>query len=161
MLNLKPVLYIQISPERLTVTNARTGASISEVPEIAMAPDGERVVAIGAEARTAAAAGSARVLNPFGHPRTLISDFTAADQVVRAFVKRSFAGSVQLMKPRIVIHPLGDPEGGFTQVERRAIRELAAGAGAGQVVVWTGRPLTNAEVLESRFPAGEGVAEET
>lgn len=35
---LVPTLYIQISPERLTIRNPKTGASISEVPEMAIEP---------------------------------------------------------------------------------------------------------------------------
>lgn len=61
--------------------------------------------------------------------------------------------------PHIVIHPLGDPEGGFTQVELRALRELANAAGASKVNVWTGRPLTDEELLTRKPPAQGGVWE--
>ncbi len=92
------------------------------------------------------------------HPRTLISDFTVAEQLVKTFVKRMSGRHLFTPSPRVVIHPLGDPAGGFTQVERRAFREMALGAGASSVVVWSGRELSNEEVLSNRFPAGEGVA---
>lgn len=47
-----PTVYVQISPERLTVRNVKTGASISEVPEVAIAHDPKtNIVGVGAEAR--------------------------------------------------------------------------------------------------------------
>ena len=60
------------------------------------------------------------------------------------------------LAPVVVIHPLGKPAGGFTQVENRAFREMAIGAGASEVTVWNGRNLTDQEVLSKRFPSGEG-----
>jgi len=44
LLALIPILYVQISPERLTVRNPKTGVTISEVPEIAITP-GPRPIA--------------------------------------------------------------------------------------------------------------------
>ena len=44
-----PVLYVRISPDRLSVTNAKSGETISEPPELAIAGSpmearGKRVV---------------------------------------------------------------------------------------------------------------------
>lgn len=153
-----PVLYVRISPDRLSVTNAKSGETISEPPELAIAGTPAKVIGAGAQARAAAALQGGNVINPFMHPRTLISDFTVAEQLVKAFVKRMSGRHLFTPSPRVVIHPLGDPAGGFTQVERRAFREMALGAGGSSVVVWSGRELSNEEVLSSRFPAGEGVA---
>ena len=57
------------------------------------------------------------------------------------------------VSPRVVMHPLGDPAGGFTQVEIRAFHEMALGAGASDVRVWQGRALTDQELLSRTFPA--------
>ena len=46
------------------------------------------------------------------------------------------------------MHPLGTPAGGFTQIERRALRELALGAGASTVFLKEGEPLTDEELLQ-------------
>jgi rod shape-determining protein MreB len=51
------------------------------------------------------------------------------------------------------MHLLGNPAGGFTQVEIRAFHEMAIGAGAGEVKVWQGRALTDQELLSGTFPA--------
>lgn len=153
-----PVLYVRISPERLVIANVKTGESISEVPELAIATSPERVLGFGSSARSAAAQAGGFLVNPFAHPRSMVSDFTVAEQLLRLAIQRVLKKTWFMPSPRIVIHPLGDPDGGFTQVERRAFREMALGAGASEAVVWTGRELTIQEVKEGIFPAG-GVAE--
>jgi rod shape-determining protein MreB len=154
---LVPVLYIQIAPDRITVRNPKSGLTVSEVPEMAIsAAPKETILAIGPQARGVAAAHAAQLVNPFAHPRSLVSDFTVAEQLLKHYVRQVQGRSLLAISPVIVIHPLGDPEGGFTQVERRAFSEMARGAGASQVVVWTGRPLTDQEVLSRQFPEGEG-----
>lgn len=153
-----PLLYVRISPERLVITDVKRGESVSEVPELAIGGEPKRVLGFGASARAAAAQGGGIVVNPFAHPRSLVSDFTVAEQLLKSFVRRIHGRSWFVPSPRIIIHPLGDPEGGFTQVERRAFREMALGAGASEVVVWTGRELTNQEAVDGSFPPG-GLAE--
>ena len=149
-----PTVYVQLSAERLTVRNPKTGMTVSEVPEIAIASGARpKVVAIGTEARRQQSL-SVQVINPFAHPRTLMSDFTAGEQLLKAFLRRFRGGSLFAASPRVVLHLLGDPAGGFTQVEIRAFREMALGAGAAAVVVWQGRNLTDEELLTQEFPAG-------
>lgn len=146
---LKPTIYIQISPERLTLKNIKTGATISEVPEIAISATPKRVIlAAGVQARLAAASSSeCEVVNPFAHPRTMVSDFASAEQLIKYQLRRVLGQSFLAIAPRVVIHPLGDPAGGFTEVELRAFREMAMGAGASDVQVCTGKPLADHEVL--------------
>lgn len=154
---LQPVIYIQVSPERLTLKNLKTGVTISEVPEVAIrATPRPEVVAVGLNARVAAASQPAAVVNPFAHPRSMVSDFTVAEQLLKYQLRQVLGNSLLSPSPIVVIHPLGSPVGGFTQVERRAFREMAHGAGAAKVHVWTGRPLTDQEVLSRRPPTGEG-----
>jgi rod shape-determining protein MreB len=147
-------LYIQISPDRLTVRNPRTGMQLSEVPELAIASAPKpRIVAVGKDARSKSAEPNVKVVNPFAHPRSLVSDFTAGEQLVKAFIAKMTTGGIFAVSPSIVMHPLGDPAGGYTQIEARALRELAMGAGARSATVWQGRPLTDQELLSGRFPA--------
>jgi rod shape-determining protein MreB and related proteins len=51
---LRPVLYVKVSPERLTVRNVKSGESVSEVPEmsISIVPK-EAIFAVGSEAMRA------------------------------------------------------------------------------------------------------------
>lgn len=154
--SLQPIVYVQVSPERLKLKNLKTGQSIEEVPEVAISmPPSRKVLAVGPQARVVAASQAAEVVNPFAHPRSLVSDFTVAEQLLKHQLRRILSTSLLSPAPCIVIHALGAPAGGFTQVERRAFREMAIGAGASEVHVWTGRPLTDQELL-SRKPPPDG-----
>ena len=152
--SLAPVVYVQVSPDRLTVRNARSGQAISEPPMVAIEQGAKpRILGVGTEGATRAGP-NVEVVNPFGHPRSLVSDFTVGEQLLKAFLRRLNANSVFGLAPRVVMHPLGQPAGGFTQIEIRALHEMALGAGASQAVVWEGRTLTDAELVAGEFPAG-------
>src|SRR5512146_1722455 len=59
----------------------------------------------------------------------VIADFTVTEQMLKQFIKKVHDNKLFSPSPRIIICvPCGS-----TQVERRAIRESAIGAGAGQV----------------------------
>ena len=84
---------------------------------------------------------------PFSHPRTLLGNFTNAEFFLKtlvAEVKGRF-----LLKPDMLVHPLERVEGGLTQIEERAFEELARGAGASKVKVWSGAVLSDAQVVET------------
>lgn len=151
---LKPPLYIRLSPFRLTVRNVKTGEFISEVPEIAISRGPKpKVLGAGDEAAPYKSSSSAQVLNPFSHPRTLVSDFTAGEQVLKAFMKKLQKSHAFAASPRVLFHPQGDPAGGFTQVEIRALYEMARGAGAVAVTLWQGQDLTDEQVLSGHYPS--------
>jgi rod shape-determining protein MreB len=153
--SLIPTFYVQVSPELLIVRNAKTGEAISEVPEIAIAHDPKpSIVGIGKEARLHGAAPSVKIINPFAHPRSMVSDFTVGEQLLKAFVRRLTGNSIFAVSPRVVMHLMGEPSGGFTQVEIRAFHEMAKGAGASKVVIWQGRGLSDQELLSGEFPSG-------
>src|SRR3970040_2096106 len=61
----------------------------------------------------------------------VIADFTITEQMLKLFIKKVHDNKLFSPSPRIIICvPCGS-----TQVERRAIRESAIGAGSGQVVL--------------------------
>jgi rod shape-determining protein MreB and related proteins len=145
--------YVQVSPERLTIRNPKTGDSVSETAEVAITSGSKaKIVGVGTAARAAALDPSVKLVRPFAHPRSLVSDFTVADQLLKEFMRRMPGQSFFKMAPIVVIHPQGEPEGGFTQVEIRALHELALGAGASMVKLWQGRDLTDQELLSGSFP---------
>ena len=82
---------------------------------------------------------------PFSHPRMLVGDFTAAQSCLKTLADQA-RGSGFALKTEMLIHPMEKLEGGLTQIESRVFEELAAGAGASRVVVWSGAPLGDAEV---------------
>jgi len=87
----------------------------------------------------------------FRSPRTLIGHFTSAGQEFREGLRKVRRG---LLPPWVLMHPMELIEGGLTQVESRALAELAHGSGARRVGVWTGEalsgPRVRAAILEYR-----------
>ena len=84
----------------------------------------------------------------FTTTRMLVGNFTAADQSLKAAMRGIVKGRFMLTKPRVLIQPLELVEGGLSQIEERALHELALGAGASKVVVWVGPELSDAEVKQ-------------
>lgn len=152
---LQPIVYVTLEPDRLSVRDVRSGRQVNEAPLVAISREAKkRVLGIGEAARVAAAAQPADLVNPFKHPRSLLSDFTVAELIVKGFLKKLFEGRLFARAPIVVLHPRVNPEGGFTQIEIRALQELAIGAGASRAVVWHGRDLTNDELLTLNFGSG-------
>ncbi|MES2191498.1 MAG: rod shape-determining protein [Pseudomonadota bacterium] len=146
-------LYIRLSPFKLSVRNVKTGLSISEIPEIALSRGpNPRILDIGEKAALHKSSKTAVVINPFAHPRSMVSDFTTGEQVLKAFIRKLNKRSRFRLAHRVVLHLAGEPAGGFTQVEIRAFREMASGTGASSVVVWQGPELTNEQILTRRYP---------
>lgn len=152
---LRPTVYAQLGPERLEVRDVRTGRSYAARP-VGAVLDGPvpRVVRIGEEALTASAGRPLRTVNPFKHPRMLISDLTLGKQVLRGFLKKLYPSALLPRQPVLVLHPRIDPEGGFTEIEIRALHELGEGAGASRVLVWQGRELMQRELLSLQLTSG-------
>lgn len=142
---LKPVVYARLEPELLSLREAGSGRSLSE-PPIAAVSKG-RVLAVGEAARLHAG----EVVNPFKHPRTLIADFTVGEAVLKGFLKKLYAGRWFWPAPLLVLHPRVNAEGGLTELELRALRELGIGAGAYRVLLWQGRDLADEELLAPDF----------
>lgn len=78
----------------------------------------------------------------------VIADFTVTELMIKYFIKKIYSNSILRPSPRIVICvPCGS-----TQVERRAIRESALGAGASQVFLLE-------EPMAAAIGAGINIAE--
>ena len=85
---------------------------------------------------------------PFTTTRLLIGQFGAAEKALKAALKEILTGQLFAPSPNVVIHPLEMVEGGLSEIEDRALRELAIQAGASKVVVWVGHELSDSEVKE-------------
>jgi rod shape-determining protein MreB and related proteins len=154
MLNLlRSTVYVRIKPDRLSVLHIESGKQHSDVPTLAIEQrNGQRIV-LGVGGAVTAKSGLSRVVlaNGFKHPRTLIADFTVAEQTLKHFLKVVLPHSLFSVSPIVVIHPLAQLEGGLTQVEIRALAELGIGAGARKVFVWEGPELSKEELHELKF----------
>ena len=90
---------------------------------------GKRVLAVGKEAKSmlGRTPGSIRAVRPLRDG--VIADFDITEAMLRYFIKRAQNDRQTLVKPRIIICvPFG-----ITEVEKRAVKESAEGAGAREV----------------------------
>ncbi|HQN18663.1 MAG TPA: rod shape-determining protein [Syntrophobacteraceae bacterium] len=156
----KNTLYVRIRSDLLSVTLVEQNRTIEDKPLVALAPGpkGKRnIVAVGSEAQIASstAGGSVTIHNGFDHPRSCVQDFEIAKATLQYFI-RPVGNRKNLVRPIIVVHPLEKVEGGLTQIEYRALRELAESVGVRKVYVWTGRVLDFQELISLQFPQSGG-----
>ncbi|HWJ30124.1 MAG TPA: hypothetical protein VNS32_26545 [Flavisolibacter sp.] len=112
-------VYIQIFRNKITVVDLKTG---------------NQVIRNAAEA--------------FSSVRQVLNNFNTADQTIRSALKdlgmkKRFSGL------KIVIQQMEGAEGGLSDIEKRAMRDLAETAGANKVyLVEHERPITTSEAIE-------------
>ncbi|MDX1755745.1 MAG: rod shape-determining protein MreB [Marinobacter sp.] len=138
--HLGTTLYVQLWENRLKVTDSGTGRTFDETPKIKIVTNqkGEKIIsAIGTLADNTQEPNSA-VINPFSHPRTLLADFTAAEKVLQHAFKTLSGNKYLSPSPAVVIQPMEKVDGGLTQIEHKAFKELALGAGARDAIVYEG-----------------------
>lgn len=143
------------------IASNHVGAVHADVPLLAATlSNGKNVtVAVGRDAALIGTVPGMRVDNGFKHPRTLLADFTLAQQVLAWFLGKVKPASLFAVSPTLVIHPQALLDGGLTQIERRAWAELGLGAGARKVFVWTGCELTAEQLRTLTFPVVGGCLE--
>lgn len=138
-------LYIQIWEKRIKATDIKTKKIYDEQPYVAIeATDkNQRIIsATGASALSQSLKSNTELINPFYHPRTLFSNFEVAEKLLQHIVKTVLGKKWYRPSPVIVIHPMEKNEGGLTEIETKAFRELAYGAGAREVFVYEGKELS-------------------
>ena len=135
--------YVQLSRVRLLVKDIASGGVFDDVPFVGYTNDKQpKIAAVGATANMLID----RKLNPFSHPRIIVSDFEVAqDLLVHAF-KHVSGSKFFRSAPIVVMHPVEDFAGGLTDVEKRILLELAMGAGAREAFVWEGDDLSDEEL---------------
>lgn len=153
---LQPLLYIQISPDTITIRDVRKNLTIEEPAELAVSIAQsviQSVIGVGRDAQAAAANHpSGVVLRPFAHPRTLISDYLPAEALLKHLVVRTLDSVRSRLPFKVVLHLMGDPEGGFAKVEIMAFRTLLLAAGCRAFAIWQGSPLSDQTLLSGTFP---------
>lgn len=152
-------LYVRIRADRLHVRDVWNGKEYVDEPVIAISDTGGEIIAVGRAARDVARTRpDTRLVNGFDHPRTIIGDYTVAEKTLKHAVRELYRGRWFAPAPIIVMHPLEKLEGGLTQVERRALLELAQSIGGRRGHIWLGRELTDHE-LRSDTVQFEGAVE--
>ncbi|WP_020582852.1 rod shape-determining protein [Endozoicomonas elysicola] len=143
-----PTLYVQIWQHRIKVSDVKTGQIFETSSEVGLGNDkkGHTIITSIGQDTISTECGTSQTINPFLHPRTIISNFPVATLVLqhafqRLLSTRSFAPS-----PVVIMHPMENIEGGLTMIEKRALTELALGSGARKVTVYTGAELMGDQV---------------
>ena len=96
--------------------------------------------------------------NALNHPRTLMGDFMEIEKCFRSIAKELAPRRFLLQDPTAIVHLLETVEGGYTNVEIRAFREAAFGAGAREIFVPNSQyKLSASQVLNRDFSEYDGV----
>ena len=140
--------YVRIGRNRLSVRDVAGEGQFDDEPIVALSDDSPpKVLAIGRAAKNT----SARWINPFDHPRIILGDFTVAEALItHSFLVVSRRRHIR-SSPIVVIHPIDMLTGGLSSIERRALMELAYGAGAREVHIWEGAELSDAELINHAY----------
>lgn len=140
-----PCLYVQIWEHRIKVTNINTGAIFDEKPLLAIETAGKErtVIAVGNSAAMAAS-DTIEVINPFSHPRTLLSDFTIAEKILQHIFKTLLSKKwfIFSLSHVVVVQAMEKIEGDLTMIEDRALRELVMVLGTRDTIVYQGPELS-------------------
>lgn len=137
-------LYIQVWENRLHISCKTKPDIFDDVPLIALRqlPKGRVVEAVGSAVYKLQHKEDIEIVNPFSHPRQLLSDFHKAEKLLQCIINNEFSNNFfGRPSPRVIVHPMEKLEGGLTVVEVRAFKELCEGAGARDVIVYTGGDL--------------------
>lgn len=138
------IVYIRIASDRI-IMQSNDGLHWEASPDVGIKSKGkDEVIAVikdgGASYQDAG--GVTRWVNPFSHPRTIFSDFTVGEKLVRHGLLTMFGSRFTGVSPALgIIHPLEKLEGGLTEIEQRALKELGLAAGFREVRVYTGLEL--------------------
>ena len=133
--------YLRVNRERVSVRNVSTGDFVEVAAKLGL-DRADKILSVGDPVDPSAV----RVLMPFQHPRILIEDFTGGEKIVSYVIRQLFGKGPIAPSPIVVVHPDIDLDGGLTQIEARALRELVEGAGARKVYLHYGRQLSDQEV---------------
>jgi len=153
----KSTVYVEFSGEWISVKHVETGNIIEDKPILAVKQNkkGKNIVhAVGSEVEQLQNDKTISIHNGFSHPRVCINDFEIAQATLMHFVRKVLNKKI-LIRPIMIMHPKGDLRGGLSQIENRAMKELATAAGAQKCYVWIGRPLRDIEMTSLNFPTQE------
>lgn len=127
---------------------SRKSESYTACVDIGGSEGRRKIIAVGESNGIATA--SERVW-PFDHSRMVLHDFVIAEKLVQELIRRMHSNRFIHPSPIVVLHSLVDWDGGLTEIEKRALLELAYGAGAREAYVWQGRRLTDSEIQSGRY----------
>lgn len=144
------VVYIQLWRERIKVTNLMTDKAYDQASfvHITTLPSGKKkMTSIGDSARVSQSPDTFS-FNPLGHPRSLLSDFHVLEEMLKQILAQIRPPRLSFKRLVAIIHPMEHIEGGLTAIEERGLKEVALGAGAHDVFIYTGDPVSPQQLLD-------------
>lgn len=112
-------LYIKIRHDFVEITNLETGETVSQ-----------------------------RVAIPFSGTRNVVGNFSHTQQAIEAVIRESGVKTSFWTSLQVLIQQLDGAEGGLSDIEKRALRDLGEMVGARKVyLVEEERPLSASEAL--------------
>jgi rod shape-determining protein MreB len=148
------LVYVQLSAERILLRRVATGATVDEVPQVALGPDGVPVAFGHAAEEAARWRRDLRIVNGFSHPRTLIGEMEVAAATLMYFLRRLLDPREKRwrrIRPDLVLHPVDVED--LSGLEAWGLQEIARIAGARSVRVWLGEEPPY-ETLTGGAPSG-------
>lgn len=141
-------LYVQIWESRIRVSLLGSEQVFDEKPHVAIRTVGGKQIvdAVGNNAVVAGVEDGVEVVNPFSHPRQLLSDFQVGTKLLQYAIQTVLGGKLFSPSPLIIMHPMEKDEGGYSEIEVRAFRELALSAGGREVIFYHGPELSLEEI---------------
>ncbi|PSU34578.1 rod shape-determining protein [Photobacterium lutimaris] len=135
-------LLVELSEKKIVIRTIGNGPKLEYEPYLAFETVGKKslIKSVGSEAKLQSGK-SIQVINPFSHPRSFVADFYVAEKLIQHGLREMHKEKFFKPAPRIIMHQLEKTEGGLTNIEERVLRELAAGSGAREVVIYVGEKL--------------------
>lgn len=137
-------LYVQVWEHCVKVTDVASQEIYEIEPLVAIETrsNGNKIVSGIGDQAILNKSSNIQIVNPFSHPRALLSDFHTGEKVLQYVFRELLKGTAISPSPRVVMHPMEKTEGGLTMIEERAFKELALGAGASEVYIKQGPVLS-------------------
>ena len=149
-MNLRPLMglfsggpcYARIDRTRVSIRDVSTGATFESAARIGL-DSANRVVSVG----DASNPDVARTVEPFEHPRIVMSDFACAVKLFQYGLHQLTRFKWITPSPVLIIQPIMELTGGLSEIEHRALLELGESAGARKTVIHCGKMLSDEEVV--------------
>lgn len=135
--------YVQIWERKIKVTDIASKKVFEDKPLIAISNNnGSKQVEAFGNSATLIKGKNIEVINPFSHERSLLSNFEIGEKLLQIIFKKLSPNRIFVIRPNAVMHPMEKLEGGLTEIEVNALKDLAQGAGARNVTVYQGSELS-------------------
>jgi rod shape-determining protein MreB len=149
-MNLRPLLglfsggpcYARIDRTRISMRDVSTGATFESAARIGLDSE-NRIVSVG----DMGSPNVVRTVEPFAHPRIVISDFACASKLFQYGLQQLSRFKWISPSPILIIQPVMELSGGLSQIENRALLEVGESAGARETLIHCGKTLSDQEVV--------------